>query len=104
MTFEKGKSGNPKGRVKGVGNNVTEASKKLFLAVMDGEVAHIEEALGILREENSEKYIKALSSLFPYFMPKKVETEITITEAAVAPTWFDEVMERTDQEEENLTK
>ena len=88
MTFVKGKSGNPSGRPKGSKDKVTTEARELFVKIMDGEVPHIEEALALLRENSSEKYLKALAALFPYFMPKQVETEVTINEAPSAPSWF----------------
>jgi len=39
----------------------------------------------------------------PYFMPKQVETDVTILEAIKPPSWFDEVWDKTDQEDENQT-
>ena len=88
--YEKGQSGNPAGRPKGTENKVTKESRQLFQAIMDGEVIHIEEALALLRENNAEKYLKALASLFPYFMPKKVEAEISVNESPKEPSWFGE--------------
>jgi len=68
---------------------------------MEGELGHIEESLGLLRENSPEKYLKALSGLFPYFMPKQIESEITISEAPKPPSWFDEVLDREDTTGEN---
>lgn len=104
MTFIKGKGGNPEGRPKGSKNKVTEASKGIFLQVMEGELEHIQNSLDLLREESPEKYMRALSGLFPYFMPKQMETLIEISDGLSTPSWFDEVLERTDQKEEHLTK
>lgn len=92
--FEKGQSGNPNGRPKGAENKVTKESRELFKAIMDGEVPHIEEALGLLRENSPEKYLKALASLFPYFMPKKLEADVTLNEATREPSWFADVADR----------
>ena len=94
MPFEKGQSGNPAGRPKGAKDKVTQEARSLFVSIMEGEVQHIEDALDGLRTESSEKYLKALASLFPYFMPKQVETEVTINEAPTTPSWFGEVLER----------
>jgi hypothetical protein len=68
---------------------------------MEGEVQHIEDALDGLRTESSEKYLKALAALFPYFMPKQVETEVTINDAPTTPSWFGEVLEREGRSDPN---
>ena len=103
MPFKKGESGNPNGKPKGAKGKISSEARELFVQVMEGEMDNIRNSLGILRENNDEKYLKALSSLLPYFMPKQVETDITILEASKPPSWFDEVLDRTDQEDENLT-
>lgn len=104
MPFKKGQSGNAKGRPKGATDKVTREARALFVQIMDGEVKHIEDALDALRQESSEKYLKALSGLFPYFMPKQQELSVTTDIVPTTPSWFDEVLERTDQKETNLGK
>ena len=100
MPFNKGESGNPGGRPKGKSNIVTKEGRELFIKIMDGQVEHIEEELALLREQSGEKYLKALASLFPYFMPKMVETKIEINEPRNEPSWFADVLERSDQKED----
>jgi len=90
MPFKKGQSGNPKGRPKGTSNKVTAASRELFVTVMEGEMQFIQEELALLRESSGEKYLKALSGLLPYFMPKQSEHEVTINEPIKPPSWFGE--------------
>jgi len=101
--YDKGQSGNPNGRPKGAKGKISSEARQLFVQVMEGEMDNIKDSLGILRENSDEKYLKALSGLMPYFMPKQVETDVTILEAIKPPSWFDEVLDRTDQEDENLT-
>jgi len=74
----------------------------LFVQVMEGEMQNIQNSLAILRENSDEKYLKALSSMMPYFMPKQSETEIKVQEAPSAPSWFDEVLEKTGADDTNL--
>tara|TARA_R100001129_G_C5185667_1_gene209233 strand:+ start:149 stop:460 length:312 start_codon:yes stop_codon:yes gene_type:complete len=100
MPFTKGESGNPEGRPKGTPNKITQEGRELFIKIMDGQVEHIEDELALLREQSGEKYLKALASLFPYFMPKMVETKIEINEPRTEPSWFDDVLERNDQKDD----
>ena len=100
MPFNKGESGNPSGRPKGKSNIVTKEGRELFIKIMDGQVEHIEAELALLRESSGEKYLKALASLFPYFLPKMVETQIHINEPLNEPSWFAEVLEREDQKDD----
>jgi hypothetical protein len=100
MPFQKGNT-HGQGRPKGAANKVTSASRELFVTVMEGEMSHIQEELAVLRENSPEKYLKALSGLLPYFMPKQSETEIFFNETVTPPSWFDEVIERESPPEEN---
>ena len=88
MPFKKGKSGNVEGRPKGAEGKVTAASRKLFATVMAGEMEFIQDELALIRESSGEKYLKALSGLMPYFMPKQSETEVTFNEPIKPPSWF----------------
>lgn len=102
MPFKKGQSGNPKGRGKGVKDKVSTQARELFVQVMEGEMENIQNSLAILRENSDEKYLKALSAMMPYFMPKQTETEIKVQEAPSVPSWFDEVLEKTGKNDTNL--
>ncbi len=102
MPFKKGQSGNPKGRGKGVKDKVSTQARELFVQVMEGEMENIQNSLAILRENSDEKYLKALSAMMPYFMPKQTETEIKVQESPSAPSWFDEVLEKTGANDTNL--
>jgi hypothetical protein len=101
MPFKKGESGNPNGKPKGAKGKVSTKARELFVQVMEGEMENIQDSLAVLRENSDEKYLKALSSLMPYFMPKQQETEIKFDEAVKPPSWFDEVLER-EGESNNL--
>jgi hypothetical protein len=98
MPFKKGESGNPNGKPKGAKGKVSSKARELFVQVMEGEMENIQDSLAVLRENSDEKYLKALSSLMPYFMPKQQETEIKFDEAVKPPSWFDEVLEREDHD------
>jgi|TARA_R110000744_G_scaffold9849_2_gene31240 hypothetical protein len=99
MKFKKGESGNPEGKPKGAKNIITKEGREIFMLVMKGEVEHIKDNLELLREDSPEKYLKALSALFPYFMPKQNDIEITYNEPKTAPSWFADVLEREDQKD-----
>jgi hypothetical protein len=103
MPFKKGNT-QGKGRPKGKGNKVTDEARSIFASVMEGEMENIKDSLQVLRENSDEKYLKALSSLMPYFMPKQTETEVTVNETMSEPSWFKEVLDNTDQTESKLTE
>ena len=103
MPFKKGNT-QGKERPKGKSNKVTEEARSIFSEVMEGEMENINDSLQVLRENSDEKYIKALSSLMPYFMPKQTETEVTVNETMSEPIWFKEVIDHTDQTETKLTE
>lgn len=90
MPFKKGESGNPAGRPKGAQGKVTQEVREMFMNVMEGQLTHVENELDLLREESAEKYLKALSSLLPYFLPKQTENEITLNLPDHKPSWFTE--------------
>lgn len=102
MPFKKGQSGNPNGKPKGAKGKVSTQARELFVQVMENEMENIQNSLAILRENSDEKYLKALSAMMPYFMPKQTETEIKVQEVPSAPSWFDEVLEKTGINDTNL--
>jgi len=87
--FKKGQVANPKGRTKGALNKVTQETRILFKSIMEGEVPHIQKALEELRAEGPGHYIRAITGLLPYFLPKQTEIELKVHEKAKPPTWFD---------------
>jgi len=83
MPFEKGKSGNPNGRGKGVGNKSTEKAKVLFMEIMSGNVNKFKEALDHLYKEDKIKWLDVVNKFFPYYLPKK--TDITSDGEQIKP-------------------
>jgi hypothetical protein len=54
---------------------IKREAKLLFQKVMAGQVNHIQEALEAVKKKNPAVYLNILSNFFPYFLPKKAETD-----------------------------
>ncbi len=63
------------GRLKGTTNKTTRESKELLTTILEGQMPHIKTALGEVFEKDKALYLKSISALLPYFLPKK--TDIT---------------------------
>lgn len=61
--FEKGKSGNPNGRKKGVSNKAKREIRELFNSILSNEMESVTDALDYLREYNPEKYLTNLMKI-----------------------------------------
>lgn len=83
----KGKTNNPAGKPKGTQNKTTKEFRELFIAIMNGQIDYIGEALEKVRAESPAKYLDALAKLFQYTMPKQLDiksdgekiTDVTVT-------------------------
>lgn len=75
MAFEKGKSGNAKGRPKGAENKLVKEARELFIETLEGQVPFIEEAFREVKEKNPSKYLELFAKYAQYFVPRKSETE-----------------------------
>ena len=73
MAFVKGKSGNPKGKPKGIPSATTKDARQVFISIMEGEVENVQFALEEIRSKSAFNYIVCLSKLMPYFMPKQID-------------------------------
>jgi len=76
MPFEKGRSGNPKGRKKGDTNKVTKEAREVFIKTLENQVPNIEEAFAKVLEESPSKYLDLFARYAQYFVPKKTESDI----------------------------
>ena len=69
----KGKSNNPAGKPKGTPNKTTKEARELFIAIMNGQIEYITDALEKVRTESPSRYLDAISKLFQYTMPKQID-------------------------------
>lgn len=67
MKFEKGKSGNPKGRPKGAKGKATNDLKMWVTEILDGGRERFEQALKCIPPQD---YIKTFMGLLNYSLPK----------------------------------
>lgn len=67
MKFQKGQSGNPKGRPKGAKGKADTDLKRWVAEILDGGREKFEKALGCLPPQD---YIKTFLSLLNYSLPK----------------------------------
>lgn len=76
MPFEKGKSGNPKGRNKGAENKVTTEIKEAYKMLIEANIPNLTLWLERVAKDNPEAALKYLASLSEYVVPKLARTEI----------------------------
>ena len=68
--FEKGHKGL---RAKGVENKVTKSAKELILQAIEGQITNIAPTLESIRVNNEVEYMKIMTKLLDYIVPKKVD-------------------------------
>lgn len=74
-------------RKKGTPNKITRETRELLQTILEGELDHISNALLRLRGENPFGYLKTLTGLLPYILPKCTELESEVKEKKPL-TWF----------------
>ena len=75
--WKKGSSGNPKGKPKGAKNKVTLVVKEILTAAIENEFENIGPTLAKIRTESSVDYLKCLTNLMEYVVPKLGRVEHT---------------------------
>lgn len=76
MPFEKGQSGNAKGRPKGSNNKLQQEARELFIETLEGQVGNIDEAFKKVYDKNPAKFLELFAKYAQYFVPKKTETDL----------------------------
>lgn len=77
MKFQKGQSGNPKGRPKGATNQITQEIKDAFALVLQNRLPDLERWLTQVSHEDPAKAIDLLIKLSNRFLPELQRTEMT---------------------------
>ena len=75
--WEKGKSGNPAGRPKGIVNNSTEKIKTAYTQLIEGNLENIQMWLNDTAAEDPARALDFLIKLSPFVIPRKQQADIT---------------------------
>ena len=76
--FEKGKSGNPNGKPKGIKSEKTMILETFCTDIIEGGIDRFNKAMNTLAEKNPAKYVDAYLALLEYVKPKLSRQDVNV--------------------------